>query len=967
MPEKSCPKILLLVCLLCLSAAAGFSQEPAKLALGQSLEREIKGGETHSFIVEIGANQTARVEIEQKGVDVSLAAVKPSGEKFIETESPSGTSGNDLMLVTASEAGAYKIEIEPADSRATAGKYLIKLSEIRPTEARDLEINQAAKKITEAANATNAMRARGTIEGRRQALEKFREIIDLSKIKQDKVWETVAVITSGLIYEQLGELQNSLDLYRQGLSLARETGIRQYEGTALSNLAVNYNALGEYETAIFYLEQALRLQRETKNRRGEAVNLNNLGMSYLMFGDFPKAQDYFQQSLALRRETKDQRGEATTLNNIGNAFVQAGDYPKGLDFLQQSLTLRQTVGDKAGEAVSLRNLGKALRLSGEQAKAFESFAQANSLAAQLGDRRVEADTFYWLALSEKDRENLPKAIENIENGLRIIEQIRGEFISPDLRAAYFSTVQEFYELYTDLLVSRYEKSKNQSDLELALEISERARARSFVELLQEARIKVKQSADEKLIEKEADLQDSLNARYRQRTQLLGGKPSPEQIAKITNEINSLTNDLESLQIKLRRENPRYAELTQTRPLSVREIQALLDDETILLEYKLGARRSFLWLVTKNSTEIFILPPRAEIEAKAKEFYNSIVARAKTAEAKTSELSKKLGAVLLAPIADKIGQRRAAIVADGVLQFIPFSALAISNFKSEISNLESKDQRPKPEDRFLIENTEIVVLPSAGVLAEIRRDRADAKAPEKLLTIFADAVFDRGDARLSSAARNINQPENPSEFGRVLRDFDLEKGFPRLLSSRAEARNISAYAPKNEVALNVDFDASRENAMSKNLADYRILHFATHGLLDAARPEFSGLVLSLFDKNGRPQDGFLRLNQIYNLELNSDLVVLSACQTALGKDVRGEGLIGLTRGFMYAGAKRVVASLWKVDDAATAEFMKRFYRNLLQKKLAPAAALREAQNEMRQIPRFRAPYFWAGFTIQGEWK
>jgi CHAT domain-containing protein len=168
-------------------------------------------------------------------------------------------------------------------------------------------------------------------------------------------------------------------------------------------------------------------------------------------------------------------------------------------------------------------------------------------------------------------------------------------------------------------------------------------------------------------------------------------------------------------------------------------------------------------------------------------------------------------------------------------------------------------------------------------------------------------------------------------------------------------------------LNVDFDASRENATSANLADYQILHFATHGLLDTTRPEFSGLVLSLYDKNGLAQDGFLRLDQIYNLNLNSDLVVLSACQTALGKDVRGEGLIGLTRGFIYAGARRVVASLWKVDDAATAEFMKRFYQNLLQKKLAPALALRSAQNELKQIPRFRAPYFWAGFTLQGEWK
>ena len=207
----------------------------------------------------------------------------------------------------------------------------------------------------------------------------------------------------------------------------------------------------------------------------------------------------------------------------------------------------------------------------------------------------------------------------------------------------------------------------------------------------------------------------------------------------------------------------------------------------------------------------------------------------------------------------------------------------------------------------------------------------------------------------------------AELKRVSRDFSFGETLPRLLSSRVEARNIAAVAPPDQVIANVDFAASRENAMSSNLANYRILHFATHGLLDTTHPEFSGLVFSLYDKTGKPQDGFLRLDQIYNLNLNSEMVVLSACQTALGKDVRGEGLIGLTRGFMYAGAKRVVASLWKVDDAATAEFMKRFYQSVLQKHLSPAAALRRTQNEIRGIPRFRSSYFWAGFTLQGDWK
>ncbi len=927
-----------------LSAAAIFvsAQTPTSqnLALNQSIEREIQGGESQFYTVSIGANQTAHIEIEQKGIDVSLAAFKPNGEVFIQSESPSGVLGNDLILVTATEAGEYKIAVEPANPKSLLGKYVIKLAEIRPTVAQDNEINAAAMKITKVGEETSMLRAKGTREGRRQALEKFQEVIALSKIKQDKVWEIVAIISSGWIYDQLGEYQKSLDFYLRGLQLSREVGNREYEGTAINNLGNGYKNLGDNEQAAFYFNQALAIAREVGDKQGVATTLNNLGLVYNAYGDYPKAEELLRQSLALRRELKETKGEGNTLSNLGSVFLRSGDSAKSIDFFQQALTVRRTIGDQAGEAITLRNLGKTFWDAGDKSKAFEHFQQANALARQLGDRTVEADSFYWLARVEREKGNLPKAIENVENGLRIIEQIRGELVNPELRTAYFSTVQQFYELYTDLLVARYEKSKDESDVALALQASERARTRSLVELLQEANIKIRQGVDVKLLEQAQDLQTSLNQKYRQKTQALSRKATEEQIAKITNEINSLTGDLENLQVKIRRENPRYADLTQGATLSAKEMQSLLNDEIVLLEYKLGETRSFLWLVTKNSVEIYTLPARKQIETTAKDFYNSIISRDKTKNAQTVELSNKLSQMLLAPIAAKIQNKRLAIVADGVLQLIPFTAL------------------PK------IEANEIVNLPSAGVLAEIRRNAGDRKTATKTIAIFADPIFEANDSRLSNSD---GRTEKSAELTKVLRDFNVGETLPRLLSSREEARNISSLVPKTEFEMKTDFEANRENASSEILSNYRILHFATHGLLDTAHPEFSGLVFSLYDKNGKPQEGFLRLDQIYNLNLNSDLVVLSACQTALGKDVRGEGLIGLTRGFMYAGARRVVASLWKVDDAATAEFMKRFYQNLLQKKLAPASALRQAQLEMKRIPRFKSAYFWAGFTLQGDWK
>jgi CHAT domain-containing protein len=189
---------------------------------------------------------------------------------------------------------------------------------------------------------------------------------------------------------------------------------------------------------------------------------------------------------------------------------------------------------------------------------------------------------------------------------------------------------------------------------------------------------------------------------------------------------------------------------------------------------------------------------------------------------------------------------------------------------------------------------------------------------------------------------------------------------RLSLSRHEATAIVRAAPANQSFIALDFRASRETATSSELAKYRIIHFATHGVMDLDHPELSGIVLSMVDENGQSEDGYLRLNEIYNLNLPAELVVLSACQTGIGKQIKGEGLIALTRGFMYAGAARVVASLWKVDDAATAALMTEFYKQMFTNKLTAAAALTAAQVNISKQKRWESPYFWAGFFLQGEW-
>jgi CHAT domain-containing protein len=327
--------------------------------------------------------------------------------------------------------------------------------------------------------------------------------------------------------------------------------------------------------------------------------------------------------------------------------------------------------------------------------------------------------------------------------------------------------------------------------------------------------------------------------------------------------------------------------------------------------------------------------------------------------------------IAASLRQELNGRRLLIVAAGALEYLPFAALPIP----------SNDTNYQP----LIANHEIINLPSASVLSVIRREKARRAVPPGTVAILADPVFDASDSRLRMAtkrrggsreftANTRSAQEAPSSLSggldsaltRAVRNLD-RANLSRLPFSGEEADAIARLVPAGSRLKATDFLATRERALSGELSNYRIVHFATHGLLNSEHPELSGLVLSLVDQNGEAQDGFLRMHEIYNLRLPAEVVVLSACQTGLGKEIKGEGLIGLTRGFMYAGAQRVVASLWQVDDLATAELMKHFYKRMLKEGQRPAAALRAAQLELMKQKRWSSPYFWAAFVMQGEWK
>jgi CHAT domain-containing protein len=600
---------------------------------------------------------------------------------------------------------------------------------------------------------------------------------------------------------------------------------------------------------------------------------------------------------------------ALTLRNFGTFYRDQADYPKALEYLNEALAVTKTIGDKNGEAATL------------------------SVLAQL----------------ERDRGNLVEAKERINAALDAVESLRINVKSERLRALFFATVRHYHELNVDVLMRLHKLHPTEGFDAQALQASEKGKARSLLELLAEAKAEIRRGVDPAVLDRERVLRNLIAIKADEQIVLLAGSHTNDKAIAKAKEIDALITEHEQLQAQIRQTSPRYASLIQPVPLGVKDIQAkLLGADTVLLEFSLGEEKSFVWAVTPNSIKSFELPKRAEIEAAARRVYDSVATEAEFAGAATT-LSK----MLFAPVANELKNKRLLIVGEGVLQYVPFAAL------------------PEPLDPSnipLIVNHEIVSLPSASVLSELRTEAANRPVPNKTVAVFADPVFDAKDSRL--ARTNTVSDASGLTQRNLLKTSASEpapNAFARLRFTRQEADQIVRLASEEQSSEQVDFAANRTRATSDQLGQYRIVHFATHGLVNSQQADLSGIVLSLVDEKGQPQDGFLRLYDIYNMNLNADLVVLSACQTALGEDVKGEGLVGLTRAFMYAGSKRVVASLWQTEDRATSELMGHFYQAMLKQNMSPAAALRRAQVSMWREKRWKNPRYWAAFTIQGEWK
>ncbi|OIP73044.1 MAG: hypothetical protein AUK43_01505 [Oscillatoriales cyanobacterium CG2_30_40_61] len=841
----------------------------------------------------------------------------------------------------------------------------------------------------------------GTVAGFRGAIQQWEEGLRLWKEANNPQQESITRNFLCSVYSSLGEYPKAINCYNQLLVLTQTLADQQTEATTLTSIAKIYHQLGEYQKALDTLNQTFPLWQTVNFKTGEVATLNEIALIYFNLGELPQALNYYNQALVIvktlgnptnvaailnniaqveselnqleislqhyqqalglweevinkfgdRAAVNVQKGKGATLNNIGFVYANLNRLDSALETYNQALSLWQKIGDRTGEASTLNNIGFIYFQQNKLDKSLELYHQSLKIRQEVGDRPKEALSRYRIATVERKQGKFEAAIAEIETALTLIEDLRTKINNQDLRASFLASKQDYYQFYIELLMQLNQQQPNQGWDGKALEISERAKARSLLDILAQAQGEVTSGIDPKLLTQKQTLKQKLSTLEEQRVKLLSQSHTNEQKQQLNQEIATLIQQYSQVLDTIRINNPHYAALTQPQPLTLAEIQKLLDNQTVLLEYSLGKERSYLWAVTPDSIQSYELPPEATFKTAVKTFRDNLLSPSKRIRRSLYEETGKALTEIAFPLIPSLKDKRLLIVADGALQYVPFAALP------EPGN---GDREAIP----LIINHELLTLPSASVLGIMRRENQSRKPPEKILAVLADPVFASTDDRLKSVVfQGIKAL--PPDLERSARESGIL--FDRLPFTQEEATQILALVPEEYSLQEIGFNASRETAIDLQLSQYRFVHFATHGLLNSENPQLSGLVFSLVNQTGESQNGFLRLYDIFNLNLPVELVVLSACETGLGQEIKGEGLVGLTRGFMYAGANRVVVSLWKVDDQATAELMVKFYQGMLKEGLSPVAALRQAQIKMQNDSEWIPPYYWSAFTLQGEWR
>lgn len=779
-----------------------------------------------------------------------------------------------------------------------------------------------------------------------EALVALKNAENIWRSLDDRAELANALVDQNLLAIRQGQWQDALRSLNEAEELLVDKEAEPFlAGKIANSFGEIYEAYGRLDTALSYFRESLNYFRDGAHEiRGTVAESYKVARVQARLGNYDEAKQQIAQSLAIAQETKNDLTIGLCHENLGRVWLTENSYESArLEFLAAISYFTKSKSARPLARAELY-LGQTEHLLGNLAGAGAAYQKALRFFTQTLDYTNEASLRFGLGKLALQQGRLDEAEEHLSRSIELTERLRENASSKDLRSSFLHSVHDRYETYVEWLMTRYERDRTPQNSIKAFEAAEAGRARSLLDSLYGYQRELRQPSDALLLLEEEKLQKQEVGLVDQRTALLSHGGTENERVGVEQKLRDVRAQLEALEARIN-SSTKIKDLLRPTPLSYEQIRAdITDTQTSLLSYSLGDAKSFAWVVTKDGLNTYELPGKSTIEPAARKLIK-LLETPPTNEAERAKLQTAIydvSRLVIEPLAAKLETPRLIVVADGVLQYVPFQILKTSAMAKEP----------------LISSFDIIDAPSASALAIVRRERMQRQPGSKLLIGFGDAVYS-ADYSPQPVKADTTSSEGRSRENSRFRDL------PRLFYAKRELREIGELAG-NDAMFYVEYNATRDKFLNVDLSQFRILHVVTHGVLDDQQPELSGLVLSLVDGNARPIDGFVSLADIYKLRAPVDLVVLSACHTALGQELRGEGLVGLTRGFMYAGASGVVASLWKVDDRATAELMRYFYTNMLQRGMGPAAALRAAQNEIRSQPKWSSPYYWAGFTFQGDY-
>lgn len=772
-------------------------------------------------------------------------------------------------------------------------------------------------------------------------------------------------IAIGHAFNYIDEKQPALEAYSNAENLFPDDVDYIEKGRLLNGVGKIKEDYGDWQSSLDYRKKALECFRKAGHKFGELATLPSVAMLYDQLGDENAALD----SLKLARKTAVELNADFQLAIIdeeyGNFYYKKNFYDEAEKYFESALSGLIRINEKKETPLVHTKLARIYLEKGQLAESSRHFDLAAALNEKTRNKFAQADNFFQMARFHVKKNENQIALKTLFESISLSENLSSNIYNSKLQQHYFSDVYDRYELYINLLMKMHKQRPDAGFAVQALQASEKARARSMLETLQLSEANFTKDADPELIKREAEIRSLLNLKSDKLTDLLSSNADPAEIQKLDTEINQLQNEIEELKAGLKKTSPVYSAIKDPAPFDVAEFQnKVMDDDSLLLEFSLGADESYLWLVGKDKINAYVLPPREQLESRVQALRELLASRemekdeaievyqARIAKAETDywQEAQKLSDEILGPAAGVIKDKRLIVVPDGKLNYFPMSALPFPG---------SNKNEP------LLLTNEVIYEPSASTLSLVTGNEKNDPGLSRDLMLFSDPVFSRDDPRVSAETKTEEEEETNSASPDRYRFAKSLNSLSRLTASKAEADSIAGVIGASKADLFTGFAANRAQLLTSNVADYKIIHFATHGLIDETRPELSGIVLSRFDEAGGKLEQLVRIQDIYGMNIRADLVVLSACNTGIGKEVKGEGLMSLNNAFLGTGARTVVSSLWKVEDSAAVELMKNFYGSLASGNTPPSKALRDAQIKMWQNGRYRSPFYWAAFTVQGD--